>query len=215
MIVLQRERTSAEVIMYALYLYFLGLSFRSTSKAIQPFGEEGGRSHVAIWKWVQRFNPKRLYCCKRISAFLIDETMLQIGSSEAWLWVVMEPIHKQILGVYISRHRNMIVAEAFLSSLIRIYGKHTVYSDGGTWYPEACMSLGLEHRLHSSYEKSIVERAIEYLKDRTETFDDYFPCIRRRNGICNLQHVHKWLILFVFMHNGIIKSNTNFINLRR
>ena len=79
-----------------------------------------------------------------------------------------------------------------------------------------CVSLGLEHRLHSSYEKSIVERAIEYLKDRTEAFDDYyFPCIRRRNGICNLQHVHKWLILFVYMHNGIIKSNTNFINLRR
>ena len=114
MSIFERERTSAEVIMYALYLYFLGLSFRSTSKAIQPFGEEG-RSHVAIWKWVQRFNPKRLYCCKRVSAFLIDETMLQIGSSEAWLWVVVEPIHKQILGVYISRHRNMIIAERHFS----------------------------------------------------------------------------------------------------
>ena len=69
--------------------------------------------------------------------------------------------------------------EAFLSSLIRIYGdKHTVYSDGGTWYPEACVSLGLKHRLHSSYEKSIVERTIEYLKDRTEAFDDYYPCTR-------------------------------------
>ena len=213
MIIVERERTSTELIMYALYLYFLGLSFRNTSKAIQPFEEEG-RSHVAIWKWVQRFNPKRLYCCKRVSAFLIDETMLQIGSTEAWLWVVIEPIHKQILGVYISRHRNMIVAEAFLRSLVRIYGKHTVYSDGGTWYPEACISLGLKHRLHSSYEKSIVERTIEYLKDRTEIFDDYFPCIR--TGLCNLQHVYKWLILFVFMHNSvIIKSNTNFINLRR
>jgi putative transposase len=55
----------------------------------------------------------------------------------------------------------------FLSSLIRIYGdKHTIYSDGGgTWYPEVCVSLGLKHRLHASYEKSIVERAIEYLKD--------------------------------------------------
>jgi putative transposase len=95
---------------------------------------------------------------------------------------------------------------------------HTVYSDGdgGSWYPEACISLGLKHRLHSSYEKSIVvERTIEYLKDRTEIFDDYFPCIRR-TGLCNLQHVYKWLILFVFMHNSvIIKSNTNFINLRR
>jgi len=217
MFILKRERTSAEIILYALYLYFLGLSFRNTSKAIQPlFGEEGRRSHVSVWKWVQRFNPRHLYRCKRVSAFLIDETMIQIGYSEAWLWVVVEPIHKQILGVYISRHRNMIVAEAFLNSLIKIYGKHTVYSDGGTWYPEACASLGLKHRLHSSYEKSIVERTIEYLKDRTEAFDDYFPCIRKRDGLCNLQHVHKWLILFVFMYNGgIIKFNANFINLWR
>ena len=32
--------------------------------------------------------------------------------------------------------------------------------------PEACRSLGLEHRIHSQYEKNIVERAIQYLKDR-------------------------------------------------
>jgi putative transposase len=94
-----------------------------------------------------------------------------------------------------------------------MYGKHIVYSDGGTWYPEACVSLNLKHRLHSSYEeKSIVERTIEYLKDRTEAIDDYYPCIR--TGLCNLQHVYKWLILFVFMHNSVIKSNTKFINLR-
>ena len=63
----------------------------------------------------------------------------------------------------------MIVAESFLRSLIKIYGKHIVYSDGGTWYPEACIFLGLEQRLHSPYEKSIVERrTIEFLKDRTE-----------------------------------------------
>jgi transposase-like protein len=38
--------------------------------------------------------------------------MLQIGSDYAWLWVaVVEPVHKQVLGVYISRHRNMLVAE--------------------------------------------------------------------------------------------------------
>jgi transposase-like protein len=84
-----------------------------------------------------------------VSAFLIDKTMVQIGSAdEAWLWIAIEPIHKQILGVYISRHRNMIVAESFLRSLVKVHGKHTVYSDGGTWYPEACISLGLKHRLH-------------------------------------------------------------------
>jgi len=41
-------------------------------------------------------------------------------------------------------------------------------------YPAACKSLELrlKHILHSSFEKSIVERAIEYVKDRTEGFDD-------------------------------------------
>ena len=63
----ERERTSAETILYALYLYFLGLSFRNTSKAIQLLGKGRGRSHVAIWKWVQKFNPRRLYCCKRVA----------------------------------------------------------------------------------------------------------------------------------------------------
>ncbi|MGC2598419.1 MAG: hypothetical protein WA395_09845 [Nitrososphaeraceae archaeon] len=83
----------------------------------------------------------------------------------------------------------------------------------GTWYPEACISLGLEHRLHSSYEKNIVERTIEYLKDRTEAFYDYYPCMR--DGLCNLGHVHNWLILFIFMHNNIITSSTKFDDLSR
>ena len=108
----------------------------------------------------------------------------------------------------------MIVAESFLRSLIKIYGKHIVYSDGGTWYPEACISLGLEQRLHSPYEKSIVERTMEYLKDRTEVFDDYYyPC--RKAGLCDLLHVQKWPTLFVFMHNGIVKSSSKFHNVMR
>ena len=47
----------------------------------------------------------------------------------------------------------MLVAETFLKSLVKLYGKHIVYSDGGTWYPEACNSLGLRHILHSLHLK--------------------------------------------------------------
>ena len=148
--------------MYALYLYFLGLSFRNTSKA-EPFREK--RSHVAVWNWVQRFNPKIIYSRKRVTAFVIDKTKIQIGGNEAWLWIAIEPVRSTVLGVYLSRHRNMLVAESFLRSLIEIYGRHTVYSDGGTWYPEACSSLGLKHRLHTYSEKSLIERAIQYFKD--------------------------------------------------
>jgi putative transposase len=94
----------------------------------------------------------------------------------------------------------MSVAESFLNSLIGIYGRHIVYSDGGTWYPQACSSLGLEHRLHSSCEKSIIERVVQSLKDRTEGFDDYYPCMKED---CKLEHVYKCIGLFVFMYNAL------------
>lgn len=195
MLISHRNRTSTFCIMYALYLYFLGLSFRSTSKAIEPFEE---RSHVAVWKWVQRFRPNRIYVRKRVAAFVIDETLIQIGNDVAWLWIAIEPVNRTVLGAYISRERTMLIAEAFLKTLVKVYGKHPVYSDGGTWYPQACNFLGLVHRLHSPFEKSIIERVIQYFKDRTECFDDYYPCIKVR---CNLSHVYNWIRLFVFMYD--------------
>ena len=78
----ERERTKPYVIRYALYLYFLGLSLRNTSKAIEPFVN---RSYVAIiWYWIQEYNPKHIYPNKRksrITAFIVDETQIQIGST--------------------------------------------------------------------------------------------------------------------------------------
>jgi len=47
----------------------------------------------------------------------------------------------------------MLVAEKFIRSLVDKYGKHTVYTDGGTWYDEACNIIGLKHYLHSPLEK--------------------------------------------------------------
>ena len=135
---------------------------------------------VWVWKWVQRYEPHRAYGVKRVQAFLVDETYVQVGSFEAWVWVAVEPVHRYILGVYLSRHQNILVAQLFIKSLVERYGKHVVYSDGGTWYPEACRALGLVHRLHSPYEKSLVERANQYLKDRIEEFDDYYPCAKPR-----------------------------------
>ena len=120
----ERNRTKPFLIRYALYLYFLGLSLRSTSKALEPFVD---RSYVAmIWYWIQGFNPSDVFPNKKksriIVAFIIDETLVQIGSTDAWLWVAIEPIHNRILGVSISTHRNMLVAESFLSNLLHMVG---------------------------------------------------------------------------------------------
>jgi transposase-like protein len=71
----------------------------------------------------------------------IDETVIQIGSQYFWLWFCIEPIHSSVLGIYISEERNMIVAEKFIRSLVEKYGRHPVYTDGGTLYDEACNVL--------------------------------------------------------------------------
>jgi transposase-like protein len=80
---------------------------------------------------IEEYNPKHIYPNKRkseMTAFIVDGTQIQIGSNQAWLWVATEPIHKRILGLYISRHRNILV-ETFMWSLIKLYGKHIVYTD--------------------------------------------------------------------------------------
>src|SRR5215813_6342765 len=41
--------------------------------------------------------------------------------------------------------------------------------------------------------KSILERNIQYFKDRTEGFDHYYPCLGGNS--CNLLHVHNWIKL--------------------
>jgi len=194
----RRSRTSSKYIYYALQLYFSGLSLRKTSQRISQFIT---RNHVSIWNWIQRYKPKKIFQTKcKLSEFIIDETLIKVGNDYVWLWVAIEPTDKTILGIRISIERNMLVAEQFIQSLIRKYGKHNISTDGGTWYPQACRFLNIEHHFHSSYQKSIIERTIQYIKDRTKCFDDYFPC-RKDNNDCKLKHVMNWLGLFVDMHN--------------
>ena len=197
--------------MYSLYLYFLGLSLRNTSKALVIFRDKK-RSYVAVWKWIQRFGSSHIYKRKRVTAFIIDETIIQIGGKHFWLWICIEPVHRSVLGIHISEERNMFVAENyFIQSLLSKYGRHTVYTDGGTWYPQACNFLHLKHRLHSPLEKSLIERVMQYFKDRTECFDDYYPCINHKSSNnCDLQHVYNWIKLFIYLYNTRIRNTILF-----
>ena len=193
---ISRNRTSSEYIGYGLYLYFSGLSLRMASERLAFLVN---RNHVSIWNWIQKYRPQKVSIKrKRISEYVIDETQLKVGSENIWLWVAIEPKNKRILALSIFKERNMFVAERFMSRLIKAHGNHPVSTDGGTWYPQACKFLNLHHHLHSSYEKSIIERTMQYIKDRTECFDDYFPCRRKK---CKLKHVINWLNMFVDYHN--------------
>ena len=90
----ERNKTSTLIVMYSLYLYFLGLSLRNTSKALVIFNDEK-RSYVSVWNWIQRFGSLQVYKRKRIAEF-INETIIQIGSQHSYLLIVPEHLHKTI-----------------------------------------------------------------------------------------------------------------------
>ncbi len=198
---LVRNKTPPEYIYHGLYLYFSGLSLRRTSQQLSYFIK---RNHVSIWNWIQKYHPQRISSkSKKINEFIIDETLFKVGSELIWLWVAIEPKNKQILALSISKERNMFVAERFISKLMDTYGSNPVSTDVGTWYLQACKFLKIKHHIHSPFEKSIIERTIQYVKDRTEGFDDYFPC-KKKN--CKLQHVKQWFNLFSHYYNMEIIS---------
>jgi putative transposase len=192
----KRNRTPSKYIVYALQLYFSGLSLRRTSQQLSCFVK---RNHISIWKWIQHYKPMKILQKRRkVSEFIIDETLLKIGNQYAWIWVAAEPTDRVILDIRISFERTILVAEKFIKDLIKKYGKHPLSTDGGTWYSQACRFVKMKHHLHSSYEKSFIERTIQYIKDRTECFDDYFPCKKEK---CKLQHISNWFNLFIDYHN--------------
>ena len=84
------------------------------------------------------------------------------------------PKNKEVLGFSKSKEWNMFVIGRFLSNLSEGYGKHSVSTNGRTKYPQGCRFLKLDQHINSSYEKSLIGRAIQYIRDRTKCFDDYF-----------------------------------------
>jgi putative transposase len=124
-----RKRTALEDVVYSLHLYFSGLSLRNTSKALSRFVQ---RSHSAIRDWIQKYKPGRLFYRRtKISKFIVDETQIKVvGSEYIWLWIAIEPENKKIIGLRISKERNMfVVAERFLSDIVAKHGKYPISTE--------------------------------------------------------------------------------------
>ncbi|HJR47873.1 MAG TPA: hypothetical protein VJ799_06925, partial [Nitrososphaeraceae archaeon] len=50
------------------------------------------RSHVTIWNWIQKCHPKKISSKrKKIEEYIVDETLVKVGSELVWLWVAIEP----------------------------------------------------------------------------------------------------------------------------
>ena len=96
--------------------------------------------------------------------------------------------------------KNYSCMLSILKHLRSKYGRKPVYTaDGAHWYNDACKWLRLKHIVYeTAMMKNLMERFIQQIKDRTECFDDHFPC---RMKDCTREHVWNWLKMFIlFLH---------------
>ncbi len=129
------------------------------------------RSHVAIWKWVQRYGqllgmalrPARKY----VKTFFVDETFVQLGKNKVAVWIAYDPIIKAVLGFHVSREPNSVDAYLFLLRLVITYGKRPVYTYSAMWHNGACRWPGLDRIVYGfDSDKVIIERIMDRIKDR-------------------------------------------------
>ena len=164
------NKTSSKYIYYALKLYIFQVFLLGKHQNICLHLSK--ETMFLFGTGFQRYNKPSKISQKRkkvLSEFIIDETLLKVRNEFVWPWIAIEPIDNIILGIRrISFKRTMLVAERFLQQeLVRKYGKHPVSTDGGVHgiYPHACKLLNMNHHhLHSSYEKSMIERTIQTSK---------------------------------------------------
>jgi transposase-like protein len=55
------------------------------------------------WNWIQKYHPKKILTrSKRIFEFIVDETLLKVGSEYIWLRVAIDAKSKEILALLFS-----------------------------------------------------------------------------------------------------------------
>ncbi len=85
---------------------------------------------------------------------------------------------------------------------MRRYGGVPIYTDGAGWCADACRWAGAEHAVYDRPLRNLMERMVQYIKDRTEAFDDLFPVGGRRLAPGRaFERMHNWLSAFMFMQD--------------
>jgi len=69
-----------------------------------------------------KYKPQRIsYSRRKITEYIVEETLIQVGSEHIWLWVAIEPKNKEILALTISKEGKCLLR----SGLFQVWFKFT------------------------------------------------------------------------------------------
>ena len=129
------------IIAYGLYLYFSSISYRFASKSLEQITK---RTHVSIWKWVQKYAKliDRFVVIgrrRRIKEIFVDETLLKVDGQNYWLWLASLWWTKSTCLFAISsvswEERTIFVCYQFFRQIRRTrFGNKPIFTDSAHWY---------------------------------------------------------------------------------
>jgi transposase-like protein len=152
---------------YSVMFHIAGLSFRDVSERYCVTMA----SRESVRKWFHRFS--RIFSVDRRfrGTVAVDETVVKMHGLRAYVWSAVDVDSGEILAIYASRSRNMLIALKFLRIVLdRCLNKPLIIVDRGPWYRWALERLGLRYRYQRFGLRNTVERFFGYLKQRTKRF---------------------------------------------
>jgi transposase-like protein len=97
----------------------------------------------------------------------VDETVVKMHGLRAYVCSAVDVDSGEILAIYASRGRNMLIAMKFLRMVMdRCINKPLVIVDRGPWYRWALERLGLKYQYQTFGIRNAVERFFGYIKQR-------------------------------------------------
>jgi putative transposase len=122
-------------------------------------------SRESVRRWFHRFS--KLFSVGR----RFRNTMVKIHGLRAYVWSAVDVDSGEILAIYASRGRNMLIAMKFLRVVLdRCLNKPLIVVDRGPWYRWALDRLGLKYRYQRFGLRNAVEGFFGHLKQRTRRF---------------------------------------------
>jgi putative transposase len=150
-----RHRFPAEVISYAVWLYFrFPLSLRMVEEMLAARGILV--SHETVRQWALRFdqsfaNQIRRRLLAAGDKWHLDEVAISIAGRKHWLWRAVDQ-HGAVLDILVQSRRNTKAAKRLLRKLLKKQGiaPRVMITDKLASYAVAkrTVMLGVEHRQH-------------------------------------------------------------------
>jgi transposase-like protein len=109
-------------------------------------------------------------------------------SLRAYAWSSVDVDSGEVLTIYASWSRNILIAMRFLRMVLgRCVNKLLIIVDRGSWYRWALERLGLKYKYQRFSLRNSVERFFRYLKERTIVFHHKLSARNHIEGITNIK----------------------------